>query len=107
MRPAVRVGRQATTGCLGRTTHKADPSKPGELAGLMQKLADKCKQLKCAPTMVVSIDSDAVTRDLLEVSGAARRAGFDRLLFGGAELGCTPELKRKGDIDDTDIPDFE
>jgi len=105
MRPAVRVGRQATTGCLGRTTHKADPKKSGELAGLMQKLADKCKQLRCAPTMVVSIDSDATTRDLLEVSGAARRAGFDRLLFGGAELGCTPELKRKGDIDD--IPDFE
>lgn len=108
VRPAVRVGRQATTGCIGRTTHKADPAKPGELAGLMQKLTDKCKQLRCAPTMVVSIDSDVMMRDLLEVAGAARRAGFDRLLFGGAELGCTPELKKKGDIDiDTDIPDFE
>lgn len=107
MRPALRVGRHATTGCVGRTSHKADPAKPGELAGLMQKLADKCKQLKCAPTLVVSIDSDAVTSDLLEVAGAARRAGFDRLLFGGAELGCTPELKKRGDVDIDISPDFE
>lgn len=108
VRPAVRVGRQATTGCVARTTHKADPSKAGELAGLMQKLADRCRTVKCAPTMVVSIDSDAVTRDLLEVAGAARRAGFDRLLFGGAELGCTAELKKPGGDLDIDIsPDFE
>ncbi len=108
VRPAVRVGRQATTGCVARTTHKADPSKAGELAGLMQKLADRCRTVNCAPTMVVSIDSDAVTRDLLEVAGAARRAGFDRLLFGGAELGCTAERPKKGgDLDIEISPDFE
>ncbi len=107
VRPAIRVGRLATSGCIGRTTHKADPSKAGELAGLMQKLADRCKTLTCAPTMVVAIDSDATTRDLLEVAGAARRAGFERLLFGGAELGCTPELKKKGDLDIDIAPDFE
>lgn len=107
LRPALRVGKTVTTGCIGRTSHKATLSAPGELAALMQKLVERCKTLKCAPTMVVSIDSDAMARDLLEVSGAARRAGFDRLLFGGAELGCTPEPKRKGDIDIDISPDFE
>lgn len=105
LRPALRIGRTTATGCVGRTTHKAELTKAGELAGLMQKLVDRCRTLRCAPTMVVAIDSDAMTKDLLEVSGAARRAGFDRVLFGGAELGCTPEPKRKPDPEF--VPEFE
>ena len=48
------------------------------------------------------MDSDARASDLLEVAGAARRSGFDRVLFGGSELGCTAEPKKQ----DEDV-DFE
>lgn len=106
LRPAIRVGKQYATGCIGRATHKASVTSSVELGGLMQKLAARCRTLHCAPTMVVAIDTDAVAKDLLEVAGAARRNGFDRVLFGGSELGCTAEPKKKGT--DSDIaPDFE
>jgi hypothetical protein len=108
LRPVIRVGRQAATGCVGRTTHKANPTSTSELGALMQKLLERCKALRCAPTMLVAIDSDAMARDLLEVAGAARRAGFDRLLFGSNELGCTPEKTKPKGVDDGDIaPEFE
>jgi hypothetical protein len=47
-----------------------------------------------------------MTRDLVEVAGAARRAGFDRVLFGGPELGCSGEAKKPPDEVDYD-PDLE
>ncbi len=106
LRPAIRVGKHFATGCIGRATHKASVTSSVELGGLMQKLAARCRTLHCAPTLVIAIDSDAVAKDLLEVAGAARRGGFDRVLFGGAELGCTAEPRKKGT--DTDLaPDFE
>jgi len=106
LRPAIRVGKQFATGCVGRATHKAAVSSSTELGGLIQKLAAKCRTLRCAPTLVVAIDTDAVAKDLLEVAGAARRGGFDRVLFGGAELGCTATPKKPtGEVDIE--PDFE
>jgi len=95
VRPALRIGRRVVTGCVGRANVEVALASSSEVAGLMRKLHARCRSLRCAPTMVVSIDSDAVTRDVLEVAGAARRAGFDRVLFGGAELGCSNEPRRK------------
>jgi hypothetical protein len=106
LRPALRIGNKLATGCVGRATHKANLSASTEVSGLLQRLAARCRTLRCAPTLVVAVDSDAVARDLLEVAGAARRAGFDRVLFGGSELGCTVEPKRRDTDSDLD-PEFE
>jgi hypothetical protein len=104
IRPAVRVGAKNAIGCIGKASHKANVTSSKELGGLMQRLAARCRTLHCAPTLVIAIDSDAVVRDLLEVAGAARRAGFERVLFGGAELGCSTEsTKKKGVSDPAEI----
>ncbi len=100
IRAALRIGRTKATGCVGRSSATAEVSDPHDLGILMRKLAERCHRIRCAPTLVVAIDSDAVTRDLLEVAGAARRAGFDRVLFGGNELGCSLPSKRSQPDDD-------
>jgi hypothetical protein len=106
LRPALRVGGKEATGCIGKTTHKAPIANAVEVSGVLQKLAARCHQIKCSPTLVVAIDSDAMTRDLVEVAGAARRAGFDRVLFGGPELGCSAAPKR--DVEEPEYdPDLE
>jgi len=108
LRPAVRIGRKEANGCVGRASSKANVTDPGELDVLLGKLAARCHQVRCSPTLVVAIDSDAMTRDLLDVAGAARRAGFDRVLFGGSELGCTVEAKKPDpESDDGDERDYE
>ncbi len=88
VRPALRVGGKTVTGCVSRGTHEAKLSEPAAIGALVQRLAARCRTLGCAPTLPVAIDSDAVARDLIEVTAAARRAGFDRVLLGGSELGC-------------------
>ncbi|MBA2538766.1 MAG: hypothetical protein H0V17_03955, partial [Deltaproteobacteria bacterium] len=106
LRPALRIGNKLATGCVGRAMHKANLKVPAEVSGLLQRLATRCRTLRCAPTLVIAMDSDAVARDLLEVAGAARRAGFDRVLFGGSELGCTAEPKKR--VNDPELePEFE
>jgi hypothetical protein len=107
VRPAVRVGAKNAIGCVGRASHKASVTSSTELGNLMQRLATRCRTLHCTPTLVVAIDSDAVVRDLIEVAGAARRAGFERVLFGGAELGCSGDAKKKGVVVPEIEPDFE
>jgi hypothetical protein len=106
IRPALRVGGKEAIGCIGKTTHKAPVANAVEVSGILQKLAARCHQIKCSPTLVVAIDSDAMTRDLVEVSGAARRAGFDRVLFGGPELGCSGEPTKAVEEPEFD-PDLE
>jgi hypothetical protein len=95
LRPAVRVGSKQVTGCVGRASHTAAVTDGVAIGGLLLRLAARCRTLRCAPTLVVAIDSDTLARDLLEVAGAARRAGFDRVLFGGSELGCSADSKAK------------
>jgi hypothetical protein len=108
VRPALRVGAKMVTGCVGRGTHQAALSDPAGVGSLVQRLATRCRTLGCSPTLLVAIDSDAVARDLVEITGAARRAGFDRVLLGGSELGCqlTPRApaERRPLVDG---PDFE
>jgi hypothetical protein len=88
VRPALRVNGKTVTGCAGRATHQATLADPSAVGALVQRLATKCRTIACASTLLVAIDSDAVARDLVEVTGAARRAGFERVLLGGSELGC-------------------
>lgn len=103
LRPALRVGSKQVTGCIGRASHTAAVTSSSEIGGVLQRLATRCRTARCAPTLVVSLDSDARVRDLLEVSGAARRAGFDRVLFGGSELGCSAGGRTKPDELDGDL----
>ncbi len=108
LRPALRVGAKTVTGCVSRGTHEAKLSDPAAVGALVQRLASRCHTLGCAPTLLVAIDNDAVARDLIEITGAARRAGFDRVLLGGSELGCqiTPRAPRPRDPI-IDAPDYE
>ena len=65
--------------CLGKQV------KGGSLADaeqLAQRLATRCKATRCG-TLVVGIDDFAIAKDLVEVTGAARRAGFERVMIGG------------------------
>jgi len=88
LRPALRVGAKTVIGCVSRGTHQAQLSDPAAVSGLVQRLAARCRALGCSPTLLVAIEHDAVARDLVEITGAARRAGFDRVLLGGSDLGC-------------------
>jgi hypothetical protein len=85
--PAVRLGPVSITACVNRTTQVAKLAEPALVSALLQNVATKCKALACGRTLVVALDPQAVARDLVEVTGAARRAGFDRILIGGDVCG--------------------
>jgi len=87
-RAALRVGAKLLTGCVNHATHEAKLSDGAAVGALVQRLATRCRTLHCAQTLLVSMDGDAVARDLVEITGAARRAGFERVLLGGTELAC-------------------
>lgn len=102
-RASLRVNRTAVIGCAGRTKHEAKLDGVGAVA---QAIATKCRSLKCAPALLVAIDSDARAIDLLEVASAARRAGFDRVLLGSHVSACddapAPKKPRHG-IDEFEL----
>ena len=93
--PALRIDAKSITGCVGRATHPAKLSDPAAVDAALHQLAAKCRSMQCSSTLAVAIDSDAVVRDLVEVVGAARRAGFDRVVLGGSELGCSAKAAPK------------
>jgi len=107
LRPALRIGHKETTGCVGRSSQKAATGNADEIETMLGKVAARCRQVRCSSTLVVAIDTDAVTSDLLMVAGAARRNGFDRVLYGGSELGCSLDVKKPPPDDDFDDPDLE
>ena len=81
-RPMMMLGRGRVQACLGKQTRDGKLSEAGQLA---QRLASRCKSMRCG-TLVIGIDDLAVAKDLVEVTSAARRAGFDRVLIGGRVL---------------------
>jgi hypothetical protein len=81
-RPMMMLGRGRVQACLGKQTRDGKLSEAGQLA---QRLASRCKSMRCG-TLVIGIDDLAVAKDLVEVTSAARRAGFDRVLLGGRVL---------------------
>ena len=78
-RPILILGRKNVQACLGKQTREGKISEAGQLA---LKLAARCKTMRCG-SLVVGIDDLALARDLVEVTGAARRAGFERVVIGG------------------------
>lgn len=103
--PALRLGPTTLTACVNRTTQSAKLSEPSLVSALLHNVAVKCRTLECTRTLVVALEPEAVTRDLVEVTGAARRAGFDRVLIGGdvCGVGTGPALDKRDDSDDDDF----
>lgn len=100
--PALRLGPTTLTACVNRTTQSAKLSEPSLVSALLHNVAAKCRTIECARTLVVALEPEAVARDLVEVTGAARRAGFDRVLIGGDVCGVGSGPARRGDPDDDD-----
>ena len=89
VRPTLRLGTRTVTSCVDRSSQQTKLADPVAIGTLIQRVADKCKKLSCTGTLALALDADAKVKDLVEVVGAARRAGFDRILIGG-ETGCRP-----------------
>ncbi len=95
---ALRLGARTLAACVGRARQQVSLGDASGVGSLVQRLATRCKRVRCAGTLTVAIDPDARALDLVEVSGAARRAGFDRVLIGDAGQ-CQardPEVERAG-----------
>jgi hypothetical protein len=78
-RPMLVLGRKSVQACLGKKLREGKIADAGKLA---LELAARCKTTRCG-SLVVGIDDLALARDLVEVTGAARRAGFERVVIGG------------------------
>lgn len=89
VQPVLQVDRTRVTACDGHNARSAKLSRPDDVASLVRRLAKRCRQLRCSSSLAVTFDGDAIVRDLVEVTSAARRAGFERVLIGGDEE-CEP-----------------
>ena len=106
-RAMLQVGTGSVIACASRWTHVAKLADPAAVGAAAQQLAARCRTLHCSSSLVIAVDRDAVAKDLVEVTGAARRAGFERAIVvrgaggpppagaaaaedGAAGLGCTP-----------------
>jgi hypothetical protein len=78
-RPMLMLARNKVQACLGKQSREGKLSEAGQLA---QKLATRCKTQRCG-SLVIGLDDLALAKDLVEITGAARRAGFERVLIGG------------------------
>lgn len=78
-RPMLMLARDKVQACLGTQSREGKLSEVGQLA---QKLATRCKSQRCG-SLVIGMDDFALAKDLVELTGAARRAGFERVLIGG------------------------
>ncbi|MEJ7599220.1 MAG: hypothetical protein WKG01_15040 [Kofleriaceae bacterium] len=89
IRPTLRIGTRTLTSCVDRSSQQTKLADPVAIGTLVRRVADKCRKLTCTGTLAIAVDADARAGSLVEVIGAARRAGFDRVLIGG-ETGCRP-----------------
>jgi hypothetical protein len=69
-------------------------SDPRAVSGLLADLAAHCREDACTGTLGVAIDKATTVRDLVEIVGAARVHGFDRVLLGSG--GCAPPPRDAG-----------
>lgn len=90
VRATLEVGAAEVTACASRWRQVAKLADPAAIDGAAQKLAARCRTLACSASLVIAVGKDAVGKDLVGVAGAARRAGFERVLLlrgrGGVPL---------------------
>jgi hypothetical protein len=112
-RATLQIGAGSLTACVGRWSQAARLSDPGAISAAAQKLAARCRTQGCSSSLAIAVDRDAAAGDLVEVAGAARRAGFERALVvrgsggaapaaettddGATAIGCTPGNAGGGD----------
>lgn len=80
-RATIEVHASGVTACADSWTHAAKLADPAAVDGAAQKLAARCRSQACSSSLVVAVGRDAAAKDLAVVVGAARRAGFERVLF--------------------------
>jgi hypothetical protein len=80
--PALRVGGGTLTACVERTIGRAPLGDPEAVDAVVRRIAARCRAVRCGGSLGVAIDPDATARELAQITGATRRAGFDRVLFG-------------------------
>lgn len=85
--PVLRVSGGAVTACVDRASQRTPLDDPAAVDGLVRRVAARCRGLHCSASLGVTIDADATASELLDVAGAARRAGFQRVLLG-SYAGC-------------------
>ena len=93
-RPELQVGSGRVTACVDRGAQAVALSDPAAVDALVRRLADRCRAQQCTGSLGVAIDSDATAHQLLEVTGAVRRAGFERVLVG-SYAGCPAASTRR------------
>jgi hypothetical protein len=85
--PALRVGGDTVTACVDRASQRASLGDPVAVDGLIRRVAARCRGVHCTASLGVAIEADATASQLADVAGAARRAGFERVLLGSYS-GC-------------------
>ena len=91
--PALRVGGGMLIACVERTRQRARLGDPEAVDAVVRWVAARCRTVRCAGSLNVAIDADTTARELIPITGATRRAGFDRVLFGSypACAGAKPD----------------
>ena len=93
IRATLTVSAKLVSACVHTSVHVASLADPKAVGDLVMAAATRCRRVRCASTLRVAFDGDALARDVAEVMAAARRAGFDRVLLGGPP-GCdTPSIE--------------
>ena len=87
LRATLTVSAKMVSSCVRTSVQVAPLADPKAAGDLVMALAATCRRVRCASTLRVALDGDALARDLAEVMAAARRAGFERVLIGGSP-GC-------------------
>jgi hypothetical protein len=85
--PALRVSRGAVTACVDRASQLAPLGDSVAVDTLVRRVAARCRGQHCSASLGVTFDADATALQLIDVAGAARRAGFERVLLG-SYAGC-------------------
>jgi hypothetical protein len=89
-RPTLQIGATSVTACVSRWSHAAKLADAGAVGAAASKLAERCRSRSCSSALALAIDRDAAAKDLLEVAGAARRAGFERAIVVRGSGGKPP-----------------
>jgi hypothetical protein len=94
-RPMLMLERDKLSACHDKQIKVGKLADAGKLA---MQLAKRCKSTRCG-TLVIGVTDLALAKDLVEVTGAARRAGFDHVVIS-ARIKCAAG----GDLDELEEP---
>lgn len=96
-RPTLQIGATSVTACVSRWSHAAKLADAGAVGAAASKLAERCRSRSCSSALALALDRDAAVKDLLEVAGAARRAGFERAIVVRGGGGKPPPKPGEGE----------